>query len=111
MLLGVEIRRYGLEKKVAKLAKTLGIPVLTTFMGRGILAEVGAQTAGTYLGLAGDVATRRLVERADGLLMLGVILCDTNFGVSKRQIDMRTSIHAFDGAVHFRAPFLFRRCA
>ncbi len=101
MLLGVEIRRYGLENKVAKLATALGIPVLTTFMGRGILAEVGAQTAGTYLGLAGDVATRRLVERADGLLMLGVILCDTNFGVSKRQIDMRNSIHAFDGAVHF----------
>ena len=56
---------------------------------------------GTYLGLAGDARTRRLVERADGLLMLGVILCDTNFGVSKRQIDMRTSVHAFDGAVHF----------
>lgn len=101
MLLGVEVRRYGLEKKVAKLAKTLGIPVLTTFMGRGILAETGAPTAGTYLGLAGDAATRRLVERADGLLMLGVILCDTNFGVSKRQVDMRTSVHAFDGAVHF----------
>jgi indolepyruvate decarboxylase len=101
MLLGVEVRRYGLEKKVAKLAKTLGIPVLTTFMGRGILAETGAPTAGTYLGLAGDARTRRLVERADGLLMLGVILCDTNFGVSKRQIDMRTSVHAFDGAVHF----------
>lgn len=101
MLLGVEVRRYGLEKKVAKLAKTLGIPVLTTFMGRGILAETGAPTAGTYLGLAGDSTTRRLVERADGLLMLGVILCDTNFGVSKRQVDMRASIHAFDGAVHF----------
>lgn len=101
MLLGVEVRRYGLENKVAKLARTLGIPVLTTFMGRGILAETGAPTAGTYLGLAGDPATRRLIESADGLLMLGVILCDTNFGVSKRQVDMRTSIHAFDGAVHF----------
>ncbi len=101
MLLGVEVRRYGLETKVAKLAKTLGIPVLTTFMGRGILAETGAPTAGTYLGLAGDATTRRLVERADGLLMLGVILCDTNFGVSKRQVDMRTSVHAFDAAVHF----------
>ena len=41
------------------------------------------------------------MERSDGLLMLGVILCDTNFGVSKRQIDMRASVHAFDGAVHF----------
>ncbi len=101
LLLGVEVRRYGLEGKVAKLARKLGIPVLTSFMGRGILAETGAPSAGTYLGLAGEPSTRRLVERSDGLLMLGVILCDTNFGVSKRQIDMRTAIHAFDGAVRF----------
>jgi indolepyruvate decarboxylase len=101
MLLGVEVRRYGLERKVAKLAKKLGIPVLTSFMGRGILAETGAPTTGTYLGLAGEPATRRLVERSDGLLMLGVILCDTNFGVSKRQVDMRTAIQAFDSVVRF----------
>ena len=31
--------------------------------------------------------------------MLGVILCDTNFGVSRQQIDMRTAVHAFDGEV------------
>jgi indolepyruvate decarboxylase len=99
LLLGVEIRRFGLEAKVAKLAKKLAIPAVTSFMGRGILAETGAPLAGTYLGLAGETAVRRIVERSDGLLMLGVILCDTNFGVSKRQVDMRSAIHAFNGEV------------
>ncbi len=99
LLLGVEVRRYGLEDKVAELARKLAIPTATTFMGRGLLAGSEAPLVGTYLGLAGDEDIRRTVERSDGLLMLGVILCDTNFGVSKRQIDMRHAPHAFDGAV------------
>lgn len=99
LLLGVEVRRYGLETKVAKLAKKLAIPAVTSFMGLGILAETGAPLAGTYLGLAGEARVRDIVERSDGLLMLGVILCDTNFGVSRHQIDMRTAVHAFDGDV------------
>jgi len=99
LLLGVEVRRYGLEAKVAKLAKKLAIPAVTSFMGLGILAETGAPLAGTYLGLAGETGVRNTVERSDGLLMLGVILCDTNFGVSRQQIDMRTAVHAFDGEV------------
>jgi indolepyruvate decarboxylase len=101
LMLGVEVRRYGLEKKVAALAKKLAIPAVTSFMGRGILAETGAPFAGTYLGLAGEPSVRRLVERSDGLLMLGVIMCDTNFGVSKRQIDMRHAAQAFGRQVHF----------
>ena len=101
MLLGVEVRRFALEEKVAALAEKLGIPVVTSFMGRGILAETGAPVAGTYLGLAGEESVRQTVERSDGLLMLGVILCDTNFGVSKRELDMRAAAHAFDGEVRF----------
>ena len=99
LLLGVEIRRYGLEDKVAKLAKKFSIPAVTSFMGRGILAQTDAPHAGTYLGLAGEAGVRNIVEHSDGLLMLGVILCDTNFGVSKQQVDMRSAIHAFDGEV------------
>ncbi len=99
LLLGVEIRRYALSDKVAKLAKLLRIPAVTSFMGRGILAETDAPLAGTYLGLAGDESVRKLIEHADGLLMLGVILSDTNFGVSKRKIDMRRAVVAFDAQV------------
>jgi indolepyruvate decarboxylase len=95
----VEVRRFGLEAKVGELARRLAIPVVTTFMGRGLLAQADAPLAGTYLGVAGDPAITELVESSDGLLLLGVILCDTNFGVSAGKLDLRRTIQALDGQV------------
>src|SRR5688572_30191997 len=37
IIVDVEVRRYGVEDRVAALARKLGIPVVTTFMGRGLL--------------------------------------------------------------------------
>eukprot|EP01034_Spumella_vulgaris_P027225 gene27225-33916_t len=99
LLVGIEIRRYGIEHKVARLAQLLRVPVATTIMGRGLLADEEAPLLGTYLGVAGDPAVTSAVEEADALLMLGVLLSDTNFGVSARKIDMRGSIQALDGQV------------
>ncbi len=102
LMVGVEVRRYGLEDKVAALARRLGLPVVTPFMGRGLLVESDAPLVGTYMGVAGDAAITRLVEESDALLLLGVILSDTNFGVSTQQIDMRRAILALDGEVRLR---------
>lgn len=99
MMVGVEARRFGLEEKVAELATVLGVPVVTSFMGRGLLAGTAAPLAGTYLGAAGDPEISDIVEESDALLMLGVILSDTNFGVSGGKVDMRRAVHAFDGQV------------
>ena len=82
IMVDVEVRRYGLETTVAELTRKLAIPVVTSFMGRGLLSATDAPLAGTYLGVAGDPAITELVEGSDGLLLLGVILCDTNFGVN-----------------------------
>jgi indolepyruvate decarboxylase len=101
LMLGVEVRRYGLEAKVAKLAKVLRLPTATSFMARGILAGTDAPIIGTYIGLAGDESIRETVEGADALLLLGVILCDTNFGVSGKLVDLRRVIHVFDRQVSF----------
>ncbi len=54
---------------------------------------------GTYLGAAGDPAITRLVEDADALLLLGVILSDTNFALSQRRLDPRRTMLAFDREV------------
>nr|BAB61023.1 indole-3-pyruvic acid decarboxylase [Azospirillum lipoferum] len=89
----------GLEAKVAELAQRLGVPVVTTFMGRGLLADAPTPPLGTYIGVAGDAEITRLVEESDGLFLLGAILSDTNFAVSQRKIDLRKTIHAFDRAV------------
>ena len=100
ILAGVEVRRYGLENKVAALSRRLGLPVATTFMGRGLLANRDCPLIGTYLGVAGDPAISTVVENSDALLMLGVIVCDTNFGVSSRKIDLRHALNAADRQVY-----------
>ncbi|HMR67217.1 MAG TPA: indolepyruvate/phenylpyruvate decarboxylase, partial [Anaerolineae bacterium] len=99
LLVGVEIRRYNLEAKVAALARKLGLPVVTTFMGRGLLADSDSPLLGTYMGVAGKPELTRLVETSDALVLLGVILSDTNFGISEKQINRQTSIQIREGAV------------
>lgn len=54
LMVGVEVRRYALEAKVAELARRLAVPVVTSFMGRGLLTGCDAPLRGTYLGLAAD---------------------------------------------------------
>ena len=99
LMAGVEVRRFGLEEKVALLARRLGLPIVTSFMGRGLLAEHDAPLVGTYMGVAGLPEVTQLVEASDGLFLLGEIVCDTNFAVSETKIDMRKTIQALDGQV------------
>ncbi|KUO54562.1 MAG: indolepyruvate/phenylpyruvate decarboxylase [Sphingomonadales bacterium BRH_c3] len=101
ILVGVEARRYGLEGKIADLCQVLRLPVATSFMGRGLFAERKLPLVGTYLGSAGEDRIATAIEGADCLLMLGVIVCDTNFGVSGHTIDMRGCIRALDRTVVF----------
>jgi indolepyruvate decarboxylase len=100
VMVGVEVRRYGLEAKVADLTRRLGIPVVTSFMGRGLLADQDAPLMGTYMGVAGFPEVTHLVESSDGLFLLGEIICDTNFAVSETKIDMRKTIQALNGRVN-----------
>ena len=99
LMVGVEIRRYGLEQDVALLSRKLGIPVATTFMGKGLLAGQPVDFRGTYMGIAGEQALTELVESSDGLFLLGVLLSDTNFGISEKKIDLRRTVLACDGSV------------
>ncbi|HYH19234.1 MAG TPA: indolepyruvate/phenylpyruvate decarboxylase [Azospirillum sp.] len=100
LMVCVEVRRYGLEDKAAELARRLGVPVVTSFMGRGLLSGAPWPPLGTYLGVAGEPAITRLVEESDGLFLLGTLLSDTNFAVSETKIDLRKTIHAFDREVN-----------
>ncbi|MFQ5660717.1 MAG: indolepyruvate/phenylpyruvate decarboxylase [Gammaproteobacteria bacterium] len=101
LMVGVEIRRYGLEYDVTELSKRLCIPIVTTFMGRGLLAGQDVPLRGTYMAMAGDPDVTGMVENSDALILLGVILSDTNFGisVSEKRIDLRKTILAYNGHV------------
>ena len=99
LMVGVEIRRYRLEQEVVLLSRKLGIPVVTTFMGKGLLAGQPVDLRGTYMGIAGEQSLTGLVESSDGLFLLGVLLSDTNFGISEKKIDLRKTVLACDGSV------------
>jgi indolepyruvate decarboxylase len=98
LVVDVEVRRFGIEARVAELARRLQLPVLTTFMGRGLLADdgvnSGVQLHGTYLGVAGAPETSALLDESDLPVMLGAILSDNNFGVSAQRMDFRRALIA-----------------
>jgi len=98
LVVDVEVRRFGIEARVAELARRLQLPVLTTFMGRGLLADdgvnSGVQLHGTYLGVAGAPETSALLDNSDLPVMLGAILSDNNFGVSAQRMDFRRALIA-----------------
>ena len=91
---GVEVRRFGIEAEVAELARRLALPVLTTFMGRGLLADAGLPCHATYLGVAGDPAISDLLDKSDLPVMLGLIQSDSNFGIAGERIDFRRALVA-----------------
>ena len=99
VMAGVETRRFGLEDKLSRLARKLGIPVATTFMARGLLIEEDDPLVGTYMGIAGNERITDAIEQSDGLLLLGVIFSDTNFGVSKSRININKCITVADRTV------------
>jgi indolepyruvate decarboxylase len=98
LLIDVEVRRHRVEDRVALLAQRLGLPVVTTILGRGLLSGAPEQVAGTYIGPAGDPHLASLVESSDCPVLLGVILSDTNL-VGGQRIDLRNCVHAIDRQV------------
>lgn len=98
LVVDAEVRRHRVEAEVAELARRLALPVLTTFMGRGVLAETGFRVHGTYLGVAGDDGIRRLLEESDLPILLGAFLSDSNFGTGARRLDFDRALVAAEGS-------------
>ncbi len=58
MMVGVESVAFDIEARVAELARRLHVPVVTSFMGRGLLADSDVPVVGTYLGLTAHPGRR-----------------------------------------------------
>lgn len=100
LVVGVEVHRFRQERQVVELAERLGVPVVSTFMGRGTFPDEHPLFAGVYLGPASPPGVRELVEESDGLVFLGALLSDTNMGVHLKAIDPRRVTRAVSRAVH-----------
>ena len=86
MIVGVEVHRFQLRDAVVRLAEMLGVPVASSFLGRGVFPTRHPQFAGTYLGLVSSPELRELVETSDCVVLLGELISDTSLGVSAREL-------------------------
>ena len=111
LMAGVEVRRFGLEDKVAELSRRLGIPVVTSFMGRGLLADRDARRWAPTWGSPACPEVSALVEDSDGLFLVGVIISDTNFAVSASTSTCATPSRRSKARGHDGLPHLCRHPA
>ena len=92
ILADVEIHRFGLQRKLLKLAGRTNIPVAATILGKSTIAEHHPFYMGVYEGAMGREAVRRYVEGSDCVLMLGFFMTDINLGVFTAQLDLSRAI-------------------
>ena len=92
LVVGVETHRFGLQKKIVSLAEQLQIPVVSSFLGRGVFPTTHPQFKGTYLGTVSPAPLREIVEQSDCLLLLGVLISDVSLGIPAESINESNSI-------------------
>jgi indolepyruvate decarboxylase len=87
IMAGVEVARHGLGPEVEFLAEKLGIPLVSTMLGKSAVAETHPRYLGVYAGVIEDAQVREYVERSDCLLLVGVSLNDVNLGGNTANLD------------------------
>ncbi|HZI79159.1 MAG TPA: indolepyruvate/phenylpyruvate decarboxylase [Vicinamibacterales bacterium] len=92
LIVGVEVHRFQLRDQVVRLAERMGVPVASSFLGRGVFPSRHLQFAGTYLGVVSPQPLRDIVENSDCVLLLGELISDTSLGVSAQRLDERNLI-------------------
>lgn len=102
LLAGVEVHRRGLQDTLEQLVLRTRLPVAATLTGKSVLGERHPAYLGIYEGAMGPERTRRLVEEADLLLMLGVTLNDVDLGVYTAQLEPSRIVRASQNEVVIR---------
>lgn len=94
ILAGIEAHRLNTVNELRELIDHVGYPFTTTMLGKSVLPEKHPQFAGVYNGIIGRESVRRIVEEADVVLGLGVLMTDINFGAWTSQLDTSKMIVA-----------------
>ena len=92
IIVGVEADRFELNEKIISLSRKTGLPIVSDFLARDIIPKDEPNYFGIYLGEAGNSTAKDLVDQADFLLMLGVIITDTNLGIKLKRLKRENMI-------------------
>ena len=76
MLVGAQVRRFGLRDAVVALAEAQHLPVVTSILGKAAFPETHPRFVGNYFGRFGDPAITAFVEQADCIVCVGAVLTE-----------------------------------
>ena len=76
MLVGAQVRRFGLRDAVVALAEAQNLPVVTSILGKAAFPETHPNFIGNYFGRFGDQEIGRFVEEADCIVCVGAVLTE-----------------------------------
>ncbi len=107
LLVGLEVHRQGLQDALMTFIERTHLPVAATLTGKSVVAERHPAYLGVYEGAMSSEASRRAVEQADLVLMLGVTLNDVDLGIYTARLNPEHMVRAAQGEVvirHHRYP-------
>ncbi len=98
ILAGVEIRRFGLQQELSRLAGTKGIPVAATILAKSVIADTDRFSIGVCGEAVGRDEVGSFVASSDCLLALGTLPSDLTTGIAISAASGRINIgrHCFE---------------
>ncbi len=86
-VIGVEVHRFGLERKAADFLERSGFPFVTGVLGKSVLPETHPRFLGVYAGAMSPPEVREAVEEADCLVAFGPLITDVSTGIYTSRLD------------------------
>ncbi len=80
LIVGVEVRRFGLKDAVIAFSEALNIPVVTSILGKATFPETHPNFIGNYFGQFGNPKVKEYVESCDCIIALGAVMTEMESG-------------------------------
>ncbi|MEH6939858.1 thiamine pyrophosphate-binding protein [Bacillus sp. JJ664] len=87
ILVDVKTMRFGLQNAVLQLADAMNVPVASMLFGKGAFDETHPNYIGMYLSSFGSTEVQDIVENADCIIAIGLVLADTNTANFKAKLN------------------------
>lgn len=94
LIAGIEVHRFGLQKRVIELAEKFHIPMCATLLGKSVVSEKHPLYLGVYEGAMGRQAVTEYVETSDCVVLLGAFMTDINLGIFTAHLEPGRCISA-----------------
>jgi indolepyruvate decarboxylase len=76
MVVGAQVKRFGMRDAVVALAESQDLPVVTSILGKAAFPETHPNFVGNYFGRFGDPEVAEFVEGADCIVCVGAVLTE-----------------------------------